>query len=134
MFARSRSSTLRTFVPEGTGIYVPPYVYNRDPRYFSPNPDSFFPERWLKAENDLAITHKTSAYLAFSAGPANCVGKPLALIVMRMALAALLQAFDMQFAEDYDSRMWMDGLGDWLVTTRGALPILLEQRSERSEA
>lgn len=117
-------------MPEGTGIYVPPYVYNRDPRYFSPNPDLFWPERWLKAKNDPTITHNMNAYLSFSAGPANCVGKPLALIEMRIALAALLHAFDMRFAEGYDSRMWVDGLGDWLVTTRGALPVVLERRSE----
>lgn len=118
------------FVSEGTGLYVPPYVYNRDPRYFSPNPNSFWPERWLKAKVDPAVTHNMSAYLAFSAGPANCVGKPLALMEVRMALAALLQAFDMRYADSYDSKTWVDSLGDWLVTTRGALPVVLELHSE----
>ncbi|KAI0727060.1 cytochrome P450, partial [Fomitopsis betulina] len=115
----------KMFVPEGTGLYVPPYVYHRDPRYFSPNPDSFWPERWLKTKvNSASVTHNMSAYLAFSAGPANCVGKPLALIEMRMALAALLQAFNIRYADGYDSKTWVDGLEDWLVTTRKALPVI----------
>ena len=104
-------------------------MYHRDPRYFSPHPNSFWPERWLKAKSDPTITHNMNAYLAFSAGPANCVGKPLALIEMRMVLAALLQVFDIRYPDNYDSTAWVDGLGDWLVTTRVDLPAVLKLRS-----
>lgn len=38
---------LSSFIFEGTAIVVPPYALARDPRYFSPNPDTFWPERWL---------------------------------------------------------------------------------------
>lgn len=122
-------SANRVFVPDGTGVYVPPYVYNRDPRYFSPNTESFWPERWLRAKGDPSITHNMNAFMSFSAGPANCVGKPLALIEMRLTLAFLLQTFNFRFADGYDSKKWVDGLGDWLVTTRGALPVVVEMRS-----
>ncbi|TFY64573.1 hypothetical protein EVJ58_g2549 [Rhodofomes roseus] len=118
----------KMFVPEGTGVYIPPYVYNRDPRFFSPNPEVFWPERWILAKSDPSITLNASAFLSFSAGPANCVGKPLALIEMRMTLASLLQAFEVRYADGYDSRKWVDGLGDFLVTTRGELPVVLKLR------
>ena len=66
--------------------------------------------------------------MSFSAGPANCVGRPLALIEMRMTLAFLLQAYNFRFPDGYNEKQWVDGLGDWLVTTRGELPVVLEMR------
>ncbi|KAJ7821344.1 hypothetical protein B0H13DRAFT_1660398, partial [Mycena leptocephala] len=38
------------FVPEGTAVYVAPYTHRR-PRYFSPDPDRFWPERRLQNEH-----------------------------------------------------------------------------------
>ena len=120
----------RIWVPEGTGVYVPPYVYHRDPRYFSPDPDAFMPERWLKSsKDDPSVILNTNAFLAFSAGPANCVGKPLGLLEMRVALASLIQAFDFSFADGWDSNEWEEGLEDYLVLTRGELPLQLTKRS-----
>ncbi|KAH9918659.1 cytochrome P450 [Fomitopsis serialis] len=118
------------FIAEGTAVYVPPYVYHRDPRYFYPDPDAFLPERWLKGEDDVATVLTPNAFMAFSAGPANCIGKPLALMQMRIMLASLLQAFDMRFPEGYDSRQWLDSLKDSFVTTRGSLPVILTRRSK----
>lgn len=120
----------RIWVPEGTGVYVPPYVYHRDPRYFSPDPDVFMPERWLKSKKeDPSVTMNANAFLAFSAGPANCVGKPLGLLEMRVALASLVQAFDFSFADGWDSDEWEEGLKDHLVLTRGELPLRLMRRA-----
>ena len=47
------------FIPEGTGILVPVYVLSRDPVNFSPDPDVFWPDRWLRADS-AKRTPKTS--------------------------------------------------------------------------
>ncbi|CCM05245.1 uncharacterized protein FIBRA_07455 [Fibroporia radiculosa] len=115
------------FISEGTAVYVPPYVYHRDPRYFSPDPDRFWPERWL-SRGETGVVLDTNAFIPFSTGPANCVGRSLALVELRMVLAYLLQAFEFRFAEGYDRRVYEDSLQDFLVTHRGPLPLVLTPR------
>ena len=81
---------------------------HRDPKNFSPFTDEFWPERWLIAHGSIDLpssiqktefVHNTAAFIPFSygaslwlenggkilmypfcAGPANCVGKPLAIL------------------------------------------------------
>ncbi|KAL5514555.1 hypothetical protein ACEPAG_1871 [Sanghuangporus baumii] len=114
------------FVPEGTAVYVPPYVLHRDPRYFSPFPDSFVPERWIDDNNK--FTTNTSAFIPFSTGPANCVGKNLALLEMRMVVAAIIQKFDIKFAAGYDPRTWDEELQEFMAMRVGRLPVALNPR------
>ena len=85
---------------------------HRDPRNFSPFTDEFWPERWLIAQGSMELpssipktgfVHNSAAFIPFSygetlcfgiggevadacllrAGPANCVGKPLAILGRR---------------------------------------------------
>ncbi|KAJ6611167.1 cytochrome P450 [Mycena sp. CBHHK59/15] len=73
-------------IPEGTTVIVPPYVILRDPRYFSPDPEKFWP---------------------FSTGPANCARKNHALLELRMVLAYMKQVFEV---------LWLKGttnVGGW---------------------
>ena len=35
------------FVPEGIDITFPIYAYHRDPKHVQPDPDTFWPERWI---------------------------------------------------------------------------------------
>ena len=85
---------------------------HRDPRNFSPFTDEFWPERWLIAQDSMELprsvqktefVHNDAAFIPFSygeafcfkiggevvdacllrAGPANCVGKPLAILGRR---------------------------------------------------
>ncbi|EJD02376.1 cytochrome P450 [Fomitiporia mediterranea MF3/22] len=127
------------FVPENTAIYIPPYVLHRDPRYFSPFPNDFIPERWLdcmqndntKDKSKVKFTSNTSAYIPFSYGPANCIGKNLAMLEMRMVVATLVQKFDMKLAESYDLRNWEDNLQDYFIFKVGELPVVLNLRSQQ---
>ena len=69
-------------IPEGTQIYVPPYSLHRDPRYFSPAPDAFKPERWLDDNDKTLKKNEIQGYrhlLSFSDGPRICLGKSFAL-------------------------------------------------------
>ncbi|KZT08061.1 cytochrome P450 [Laetiporus sulphureus 93-53] len=115
------------FIPEGTAVYVPPYSMHHDPRFFYPEPDRFWPERWLAKDDTAFITNK-DAFMPFSTGPANCVGKPLALIELRMVLAYMVQAFEMRLADGYDPARWSRDMRDLLVIQKGSLPLVLTPR------
>jgi cytochrome P450 len=123
----------------------------RDPRYFSPDPDTFLPERWLPDEGPkLAAAAgqeyvlKQAAYIPFSyglfpvlvtlpsligvKGPGNCVGRALALHEMRAALAMLIRGFDVRLAPGFTPEQWTDALRDAFVLVRGALQVELSER------
>ena len=129
-------TTSLRFIPEGTAINLPPYVLHRDLRYFSPLPDSFISERWLKQPDsngkqagDVKYSTDASAFVPFAGGFANCVGKNLAIVEMRMVVALLVQKFDMRFADGYDSRKWEENLEDWFIVKTGELPVVLSPRA-----
>ncbi|KAJ7746377.1 cytochrome P450 [Mycena metata] len=128
------------FVPEGTGAVIHSYSLQRDPRYFSPSPDSFLPERWLSSDEQRAlkpaifkgtdeIIHDLTAFIPFSIGPNNCAGKNLAYQQMRMVICTLMTRFDMRFEEGFDVRSWEDDLCDYFITRKGKLPVVFVSRS-----
>ncbi|EIW84003.1 high nitrogen upregulated cytochrome P450 monooxygenase 2 [Coniophora puteana RWD-64-598 SS2] len=130
------------FLPEGTSALIHFYSMHRDPRYFSPKPDAFWPERWLTPEQRSALpspsgakcldkygyVHNTSAFLPFSYGPMNCVGKRLAYHEMRAVVTMLVQRFDFRLADGYSPDTWEHDLKDYWVATRGELPMALSPR------
>ncbi|KAF7312090.1 Protein kinase domain-containing protein [Mycena indigotica] len=127
------------FVPEGTGAVVHSYTLQRDPRYFSPSPDSFIPERWLSIEEQRGlkpavfkstdeIIHDQFAFIPFSFGPANCAGKQLAYQQMRMVICTLMSRFELRFEDGYDARLWEDNLCDYFIARKGELPVVLSHR------
>ncbi|KAI5982762.1 cytochrome P450 [Pisolithus marmoratus] len=139
------------FLPEGTSAFVHFYSIHRDPRYFSPSPDAFWPERWLSAEDHQTygysypkpsfpsdkstkapyFIHNPSAFIPFSYGPMNCVGKRLALQEMRTLVCCVMQKFDLRFVEGYDVGRWERELSDYFVAVRGELPVVVSPRAQR---
>ncbi|KAF6749615.1 high nitrogen upregulated cytochrome P450 monooxygenase 2 [Ephemerocybe angulata] len=130
------------FIPEGTNVQVPPYAIHRDPRYFSPNPDSFWPDRWLQRgpllplnEERIASDRETNgsdikgvevvterdAFIPFATGPTGCVGKPLAMMELRYVVALLVKKFEMRFSDGFKAEEWEAGLTDRLTLFRGPL-------------
>ena len=117
---------------------------HRDPANFSPSPESFLPERWLPGWGSglpgsgdalgteaAGYVHNEAAFIPFSYGPMNCVGKGLAMQEMRTAICAILQRFEVRAREgwvlgDYEGRF-----RDYFVTVRGHLPVVLEVRGGR---
>ncbi|KAG1747161.1 cytochrome P450 [Suillus paluster] len=130
------------FLPDGTSAFVHFYSLHRDPRNFSPSPDTFWPERWLKPEERAAlssfdskglekfpIVHDTKAFIPFSFGPANCVGKQLACQEMRTVVCMMMQRLNFSFAEGYDRDSWERDLKDYFVATKGSLRVVLSPRN-----
>ena len=103
-------------IPAGTQVYVPPYSLHRDPRYFPNSPDEFIPDRWL-GDKDL----NTTAFIPFSYGPANCVGRQLAKQELVMVTSTLLQKFTFSLSEEHDSDEWLRNAKDYLTVTRDPL-------------
>ncbi|KAK7056387.1 hypothetical protein VNI00_002941 [Paramarasmius palmivorus] len=118
------------FVKEGTAILVPPFVLHRDPRYFSPNPHKFWPERWMQFGKDPEVVLELGAFIPFSTGPANCVGKQLALMELRFVVALLLSRFEINFAAGWDPRSWEANLKDRFGLCKGELMVNVKLRRE----
>ncbi|EJD01468.1 cytochrome P450 [Fomitiporia mediterranea MF3/22] len=142
-FEAYQASKSTSFIPEGTAVDVPLYALFRDPRYFSPEPEEFWPDRWLNSnmkkrtpkqmeystEKSETETMALAAFIPFSYGPENCAGRALAMAELRMAVALLVQRFDMRFEEGYDPREWNDKLEDWFIMLTGKLPVVLTVRN-----
>ncbi|KLO10727.1 cytochrome P450 [Schizopora paradoxa] len=117
------------FIPEGTAVDVAPYALHRDPRYFSPHPDEFIPERWLKPTEDTETKFTTNmlAFIPFSMGPSNCVGKNLAMLEMRMVTALLVQQLDMKFGDGFNGEKWEENIEEYFVIKPPPLPIQISR-------
>ncbi|KAJ7481150.1 cytochrome P450 [Mycena galericulata] len=107
------------FIPEDTQIYIPPYSLHRNPEYFSPSPDKFDPDRWLRDQGLPGEVLKAAAFIPFSYGAANCVGKSLAWREMLMVASTLMKRFDIRFADGFQSEKWIENLEDVFITSIG---------------
>ena len=98
----------------------------------------FWPERWLVAEDPSSyksllgttepFIHNMNAYMPFSFGPANCVGKNLALKEMKMVLCHLIQHVDLECGEGYDPTTWENAMKDSFSLDVGELPVVVVSR------
>ncbi|KAI5124822.1 hypothetical protein M0805_005452 [Coniferiporia weirii] len=134
------------YIPKGTAIDVPIYTLFRDARYFSPAPKEFWPDRWLQfgmrkrtpkqislsigagGTNAKGSMPNAAAYIPFSYGPANCAGRNLATLELRIVVALVMKHFDLRFDDGYDPRDWEEKLQDWFVMKNGPLPVRLTSR------
>ncbi|KIY70092.1 cytochrome P450 [Cylindrobasidium torrendii FP15055 ss-10] len=110
------------FVPEGTAVTIPAYTIHRQDAHFGPNTEKFHPERWI--DPTLREQVNEAAFIPFAAGPANCVGKAMAMMELRCVVAMLVQEFDMEFATGC-GKDWSDGLKDYLVWSKEKLLVNL---------
>ncbi|KAL0057169.1 hypothetical protein AAF712_016197, partial [Marasmius tenuissimus] len=121
------------FISEGTQVQVPPMCVHYNPDNFSPSPESFIPERWILKDSRAIFkgaptTMKMDAFIPFSYGPANCVGKNLAMSEMMMVLTTLIQRFHFRFAEGFGLREWPEKKVDAFLTNNDPLKVIVEPR------
>eukprot|EP00511_Aplanochytrium_stocchinoi_P000404 CAMPEP_0204823016 /NCGR_PEP_ID=MMETSP1346-20131115/1189_1 /ASSEMBLY_ACC=CAM_ASM_000771 /TAXON_ID=215587 /ORGANISM="Aplanochytrium stocchinoi, Strain GSBS06" /LENGTH=528 /DNA_ID=CAMNT_0051949539 /DNA_START=128 /DNA_END=1711 /DNA_ORIENTATION=+ len=91
------------FLPKGVQVLVLPILVQRNEEYYE-NANEYLPERWLKTERKerlgfqarLAKETLQKPLLPFSLGKRNCIGRPLALIEIRVVLLRLLQEFELR--------------------------------------
>lgn len=108
-------------IPAGTDIFVSVYNLHRSP-YFWDDPHKFEPERFLVKRDNQGIEGWSGfdpsrspgalypneiisdfAFLPFGGGPRKCVGDQFALMESTIALAMLLQNFDVELKGSPDS-------------------------------
>ncbi|RMD40955.1 hypothetical protein DV735_g4163, partial [Chaetothyriales sp. CBS 134920] len=95
------------YIPEGTVVGVPAYVVHHDKDVF-PDPWSFVPERWMVGSplhttnggtvivSKEGVERARQAICPFSLGSRGCIGKPVAYLELRIALASLVWTYDLQ--------------------------------------
>ncbi|MBK9928092.1 MAG: cytochrome P450 [Anaerolineales bacterium] len=71
---------------KGTWVMMSAYVTHRIPDVFS-DPYKFLPERWL------TIHPSAYEFMSFSAGPRYCIGQPLAMMQLKIALSIILRRY-----------------------------------------
>jgi unspecific monooxygenase len=82
-------------IGKGTMVLISPWVLHRHRAHWT-DPDAFDPARFL-GQAPPAPRH---AYLPFGTGPRVCVGAQFALAEVTLVLARLVQAFDIELADD----------------------------------
>ena len=127
-------------IPGNTNVLVPVYNIQRDQRYW-PQANEFIPERWGDRRSEMGTDN--APYFPFLAGatsptsnqsiPCNwltrflgmysCPGKNLAYMSLRIALATLVQNFDISFAEGEDGTAFEKEALDTFVVTLPPLHI-----------
>lgn len=82
-------------LPKRCEVVLCPFLAHRDAAVFSA-PDEFRPARWQRARPS------PFEYFPFGAGGHSCVGRSLALHVIKAALAAILPRYELMLANDQE--------------------------------
>ena len=86
------------FLPGGTIVGMNPWVAARDRKVYSPDADSFRPERWLDAD-DATLRLMDRNWLAFGAGARTCLGKNISLMEMSKLVPQLLRRYHFELTD-----------------------------------
>lgn len=107
-------------LPGGTRVVHSAYVTHRIPELY-PQPNKFWPERWLTG-NPCPYE-----YLPFSAGPRACLGSTFAMIEMKLVVVLLLQRFHVALAP----RTRIDVVGPMLSAPKRGMPVVIGRQDGR---
>ncbi|XP_034690483.1 cytochrome P450 CYP82D47-like [Vitis riparia] len=80
-------------IPKGTRLFVNVWKLHRDPRTWS-DPEKFQPERFLTSNADISVFGRHFELIPFGSGRRCCPGIALALQMLHLMVARLLQGFD----------------------------------------
>ncbi|CAH9142797.1 unnamed protein product [Cuscuta epithymum] len=131
-------------IPAGTDVFISVYNLHRSP-YFWDKPDKFEPERFQVRRESEGIEGWAGfdpcrspgalypneimsdfAFLPFGGGPRKCVGDQFALMESTIALAMLLQKFDIELSGSPESVELVTGA---TIHTKNGLWCKLKKRS-----
>jgi len=83
------------FVPGGTNIGYCAWGVHRKKEVFGSDADTYRPERWLEVTDKAKLADMNNSFdLVFGWGKNACLGKPVAWIEMRKAIAEVVRRFD----------------------------------------
>ncbi|CAL1601205.1 unnamed protein product [Knipowitschia caucasica] len=110
-------------IPKDMVVMVPTWPMHRDPDLW-PEPDAFQPERFSKENKDHIDPY---IYMPFGAGPRNCIGMRFALVMMKLAIAEILQKYSFSVCKETEIPLELDIQG--LVAPKRQIKLKLEPRS-----
>ncbi len=73
-------------IARGTPVVFSQFITHRLPELYD-QPDHFCPDRWL------TMTPSAYEYLPFGAGPRMCLGGPMAMMILKIALPTILRRY-----------------------------------------
>ncbi|KAL4907119.1 hypothetical protein BDW74DRAFT_121165 [Aspergillus multicolor] len=111
-------------IPGDMHVWCPLYTIARSELAYA-QPTEFIPERWYSRPE--LIRHK-GAFAPFSLGHFNCIGRPLALMNLRVTLAQLIMEYDVAFAPGEDGRKFLGDAKDNFVFYLGKLELSFKKR------
>ncbi|KAJ0975913.1 hypothetical protein J5N97_017878 [Dioscorea zingiberensis] len=136
-------------IPAGTDIFISVYNLHRSP-YFWDRPNDFEPERFLVPKKSEGIQGWAGfdpgrspgamypneiiadfAFLPFGGGPRKCVGDQFALLESTVALAMLLQRFDVELRGSADEVELVTGA---TIHTKKGLWCRLKKRTSKTHS
>ncbi|KAI1805972.1 cytochrome P450 [Daldinia bambusicola] len=113
------------FIPGNVSVFVPTQLIHTDPRYWKQNME-FIPERFGERSDEMGTNG--APFMPFSLGSYGCVGKQLAMMVLRIAVSRLVQHFDVSFADGETGEAFDTGAKDVFTTTLQPLVLKFSPR------
>ncbi|KAF7867161.1 hypothetical protein EAF04_005245 [Stromatinia cepivora] len=98
------------YLPGDTIVSIATWQIHRDPRNFK-DPNLFIPERWTTRPE---FVLNKSAYLPFSMGAYNCIGKGLAMMELRSVISRTIFEYEVLFPDNtkFDEKTFFKGIKD----------------------
>ncbi|KAF2434256.1 pisatin demethylase [Tothia fuscella] len=96
------------FIPGETVVSMSTMLAHKNPTHF-PDPNSFKPSRWMSDKSDPASPDSEASggteamkklYMPFGKGRHKCAGQAMALVTMRIIVAALVLKYGVRLAKD----------------------------------
>ena len=120
----------QVILPAGSIACIWIYGLHRNPEFWD-RPDEFIPERWIAPQQkDPGQTN--GAYMPFASGPRNCVGQPLAYVVLRTLLSRIISKYefrDEKLVKGVDpSVLLKDMQAGFTVLPSGGVTLMVHER------
>ncbi|PIN20786.1 Cytochrome P450 CYP2 subfamily [Handroanthus impetiginosus] len=97
----SEDATLGNYqIPKGTWLIINLWKIQRDPHVYSENASEFIPERFLETHQNLDVKGSNFEFIPFGAGRRICPGLSFGQEMLHLALANLLQGFELSTVAD----------------------------------
>lgn len=90
-------------LPVGTRIFINQWAIHHDPAVY-PDPYSFKPERFLEGPEINIVGDSQYQLIPFGAGRRNCVGLPMAILVIPLILTHCLHSIDFSLPEGQEAK------------------------------
>ncbi|KAJ6119298.1 hypothetical protein N7523_003578 [Penicillium sp. IBT 18751x] len=100
------------FMPAHTIVSCQPYTVHRYHEDVFPDPDRFFPDRWIEEKG---AAERNRYFFSFAVGGRGCTGKNLAMVEMKILLGEVYSRFQTTVAPDMHASMKID---DQIISSR----------------